>query len=102
MHPRSAFIHWQSEHKKRLKQESREAGIRYSKHAAAEWAKVDDKSKWEDLAAADKEAYAEEKPVVHEVGYDLGRLYGIGLISIMALGPQAATPPPKRLHPLEH
>jgi hypothetical protein len=71
LHPMSAFIHWQSESKKRLKQESREAGIKFSKHAAAEWAKIDDKSKWEDLAAADKEDYACEKEemVKEKVGF---------------------------------
>lgn len=67
-HPRSAYIHWISEHKERLKRESREAGMNYNAHAASEWAKLEDKTPWESLAAADKEAYAEEKLEVQVVG----------------------------------
>jgi hypothetical protein len=72
-HPRSAYIHWIAEHKERLKQESREAGINYNAHAASEWAKLEDKTEWESLATADKEAYAEEKEKLPtEVGVDGG------------------------------
>ena len=53
--------HWITEHKERLKQASREAGIDYNAHAAAEWARLEDKTEWEELANADKETYASEK-----------------------------------------
>ena len=60
IHPQSAFLYWKSEHKDRLTQESRQAGIKFSKHAGAEWSKLEDKTKWESLAEADKQDYAYE------------------------------------------
>ena len=35
--------------------------MKFSRYAAAEWANLDDRSKWEQLAEDDKQAYAEEK-----------------------------------------
>ena len=49
--------------------------MKFSKYAAAEWAKLDDRSKWEQLAEDDKQAYAEEKvEMSKEVSAKMGRL----------------------------
>jgi len=61
LHPRSSFLYWVADHKERLTQESREAGIKFSKWAAQQWERVEDKNQWENLAEADKQDYAFEK-----------------------------------------
>jgi hypothetical protein len=51
-------------------------------YAAAEWAKLEDRSKWEELAEADKRAYADEKEQMSKkVSAKMGRMHNAELMT---------------------
>jgi structure-specific recognition protein 1 len=54
-------MYYLQENMERLAQEAKGTGEGYMKLAGAEWKAIEDKSKWEELAAEDKERYQNEK-----------------------------------------
>ncbi len=57
----SAWMLYLQECKERLTEEARDAGLNFLEHASAVWYATEDKSKWEQLAAAERERYIRER-----------------------------------------
>lgn len=56
----TGFEWWRRENSNRLVEKARAAKVPFMKQAGAEWKLIEDKSHWEEMAAASKERYMQE------------------------------------------